>query len=453
MAQEDIFVSDPEKFREECRQREHRTTIAHFGVDLIIDRQGGIHCLELNGQNSGTKGFSEAYEEDFARKKTIEFLASFGLPVNIYTCAGNEKKDCLAEETSNVNTYDLEKIHLECSKVAMSGMLPFIDGGAISDDDYYKFRKHLSSDRLDSLNRFYSIVIEEELGLQQDDNAPVKGLYSSSQAEGIVWANITVKPDLLFDENRFLVVNPYLVESVTQNKVVSELLMFPYGSSSFSLQTEEAHPDNQELRKYLNRVKTSKVVFKPVNGQCGDGVVVLDKKHLLNTEGKLKKEINAYFTEPENNFDEEKAIENIKILSAGRFMLQPFIESKPFYSPKTGKNHRGSIRYIANVFSNQGKIYVHHAGGYVRLAPEPVGNSLDSQVANLARGAEAVSLSKRDQSRLKTWVDLVLPHFYRGALRLGEHSSSHLFNSILMNNAFREKTYHFDYFYKSPWIW
>src|SRR3989344_5963507 len=160
----DLLIRDPEKFKEECRQRERRTTIAYFGVDLIIDRQGDIHCIELNGQNSGTKGFSEAYGEDFARKKTIDFLASFGLPVTIYNYNGGKKKDRWAEETLGVRVCDIEKIRLEASKEAMSKMT----GGrsAISDDDYYEFRGHLSPTELALLNYFFSPIFEEKFGLR-----------------------------------------------------------------------------------------------------------------------------------------------------------------------------------------------------------------------------------------------------------------------------------------------
>ncbi len=88
---------------------------------------------------------------------------------------------------------------------------------------------------------------------------------------------------------------------------------------------------------------------------------------------------------------------------------------------------------------------MHNLGSYVRLAPEPIGDSLRANVANLTRGAHAAPLSLRDQHRLKKWVNMALPKFYRRALRMEA-----CMGYDVANCAFVEG---FDQFYKSPWKW
>jgi len=454
----DMLVQNPEQFRNECRQREHQTTIAYFGLDLMINKEGGIRCIEINGHNAGTKGFKEAYGEDFARKRVIEYLASFGLPVSIYGYSNHYDDDRWAAETLDVKLSDIDKIQMECSKQAL-GMFDLLSeisdvqktgksidgtvGTDITDEDYYKRRASLSSTDLDSFEKIFRSLFFEQLGFRVKAEE-MKGLHGVDQAEGIIWANNG--NNWVFDEDRYLVVNPNSIEWSTENKLASEILMSPYSLYSCPVFPGQFEPGNKMLAKYLNLARKSKVVLKPIDGYCGNGVVVLDRKKLLNSEGKLLKEISSYLAEPEKYFDDEKIVKNLKVLKGSeRILVQPFIESKPFYSSKTREKHNGAIRYIAMVHSEGGNISVHHIGGYVRLAPEPIGDSMDACVANLAKGAHAIPLSERDQNRLKAWVDVVLPHFYKRALRLAACPGLPVNNCLFVE--------HYDYFYKSPWNW
>src|SRR3989344_6441040 len=454
----DMLVRDPEQFREKCRQREHQTTIAYFGLDLMITKEGAIHCIEINGHNAGTKGFKEAYGEDFARKRTIEYLASFGLPVTIYTFDAGKKDDCWAEDALDVKVYDVDKFWMECSKEAL-GMFDLLKeisnvqktgkpldetvGTNMSDEEYYKRRASLSSAQLDSFESIFRTVLNERVGLRVKPEE-MNGLYNIDPAEGIIWANMG--SNWVFDEDRFLVANPNVIEWATENKLASEILMSPFSPFSCPVFPEQLEPGNEMLAKYLGFVKKQKVVLKPIDGYCGNGVVVLDKRKFLNSDGKLRKEIGSFLTEPEKYFDDEKIIKGLTVLKRSeRILVQPFIESKPFYSPNTGKYHNGAVRYIAMIHSSGGNISVHHIGGYVRLAPEPISDSMDACIANLAKGAHAIPLSERDQNRLEAWVEVVLPHFYKRALRLGACPGLPVQNCV-----FVEK---FDYFYKSPWNW
>ena len=458
MAIGDWLVPNPEQFRDECRQREHQTTIAYFGLDLMITKEGTIRCIEINGQHSGTKGFKEAYGEDFARKRVIEYLASFGLPVSIYGYSNREDEDRWAAETLDVKLDDIEKMRLECSKEAL-GMFDLLNkissiqktgealdesvGTNITDEEYFRRSGSLSSAESDQLNAIFRSIYNERGGFRTKPEE-MKGFYSIDQAEGIIWANNG--DNWVFDEDRFLVVNPNSIEWATENKLASEILMDPFSPFSCPVFPEQFESGNVMLEMYFNNIKKSKVVLKPVDGLCGDGVVVLNKNKFLTSEGKLRKEISSYLAEPENYFDDEKIIKGMGVLrKSPKILVQPFLESKPFYNPSTGKHHNGAIRYIAMVHSNGGNISVYHIGGYVRLAPEHISDSMGSCVANLAKGAHAIPLSERDQNRLEMWVDVVLPHFYKRALRLAACPGSPVQNCV-----FVEK---FERFYKSPWNW
>ena len=465
----DLFVPDPEQFREECRQRERQTTIAHFGLDMMIDRQGDIYCIEINGQNSGTKGFEEAYGEDFARERTIEYLASLGLPVTIYDFNTGKKDDRWAEDTFDVKVYEWDKfckLWMGCSKEAL-GMLESLEEmsnvqktgrpldetavTSISDEECYKKINSLPSEERTSFEVIFYSILRSRTGLRAKTEE-MKGLYSIAQARRVIWSNTTRRNferfNLVFDEDRSLVVNPNLIEWATENKLASEILLQPYSLHSCPMLSEQLEPGNEMLGRYLNAVNRSKVVLKPVKGSQGDGVIVLDKRKFLNSQGKLRKEIGSYLAEPEKYFNDEGISKGFGILKDSKeILVQPFIESKPFYSPKTKRYHHGAIRYIVMVHSDKGDISVHHIGGYVRLAPEPVGDSTNACVANLAKGAYAVPLSKKDQNRLEAWVDVALPHFYRRALRLEALSPG---EGAVDNCVFVEK---FEHFYKSPGIW
>jgi len=485
----DILIPNPEQFREKCREAEHQTTLAYFGLDFIIDKEGRINCIEINGQHAGTRGFKEAYGHDFAREKVIKYLNSFGLPVSIYTNFDKEDDDQWSESLG-VTIKDVEKVRLESSKEAMGifnflqvlplstisslksikESLPSSEGKErlavitdlvtainkfiplfkeigldqpLSDEEYYNRRGSLSSVELEKFDTIFSPIFREQLGLRTKFEA-MKGLYNINQAEGIIWANNGY--DFVFDEERFLVVNPNVIEWSTQNKLASETLLSPYGPYSWPIFPQAFNSEDKVLAKYVNSIKTSKVVLKPNDGSCGNGVIVLDKKSLLNSEGKLRAEISSYLTEPGNYFDDKKTINGFEVLkNSEKILVQPFIESKPFYSAKTKKHHNGAIRYIAMVHSEKGNISVHHIGGYVRLAPEPKSDSLGACVANLSKGALAVRLSERDQNRLEKWVDKVLPRYYRRALRLESCTEYPINNCVFVEN--------FDHFYKSPWNW
>ncbi len=440
----DILIKDPESFRQECMQQSARTTISYFGIDLIIDRTGEIHLIEINGGYSGTKGFEDAYGEDFARKRAIKLMASFGLPVKIYAHSWNVAEDAWAEEVG-VEVVDLEKARLDSVKLAMY-QAGFSPSPSISDKEYGRIYRSLSEEQIAVIDSNFFPIMNENFGLINDmsPESKFKGLHSFESAEGLIWRNNSF--EYLYDENRFLVVNPFLIESATTNKYIAKKFFYPGLSNFLALQPSCFNAENKELQKYFDQNRSGRVIIKPLFGKCGQGVAVLNRRDLVNAQGWLKLELPEYLSKPDKHFSDPDLVSQLKNLEQeSGILIEPFIESKPFTSPKTGKEHRGAIRSVAMVVSNQRKLYVHYLGSYVRLAPEPISDSLNANVVNLFRGAHAAPLSPRDQNRLEKWVNLHLPFFYRRALRLEPCLGYNVGNCVFVEE--------FDRYYNSPWTW
>ncbi|MBR9683111.1 hypothetical protein GOV03_01070 [Candidatus Woesearchaeota archaeon] len=405
-----------EEFKADCRKNAHRTTLGYFGIDLIIDGEGEIHCIEINGQNSGTSGFKEAYGEDRVRERVIKYFASFDLPLTIHTYFSNHDEDTWAQEQLGVEVKDFGETRFACSKKAMGNV-------EMSDEEYHTKRDAMFPEELAAFDGYYLDVLTKEINLKKWIGGFVEKMLGrdSHKFEGIIWNN--TGEGLIFDEDKYLVVNSTLVEGITESKFISNLLMYEGVLNCYPFERFNAGGIcNNSLIEILKEIKTPKVIFKPNRGQCGNGVVILDKKRLLNSAGKLQKNIEKMIEEPENHFDDEEMIQNIVALRQEKgVILQPFIESRPFYNPQTRKHHRGSIRHIVTAHSHDGIVDLNHEGAYVRLAPGSIDDSsIDSSVANLSRGACALPLSAKDFHRISKWVDKYFKKFYYRALCLGK---------------------------------
>jgi hypothetical protein len=415
----DKIASNPEEFKRECRQREHRTTIAYLGLDLMFDREGDIHLIEINGQHSGTKGFQEAYGEDFARRKVINYLASFGPPVDIVNYF-IDKEDLWAEELPNVKLKDL-----------ISLLNPLLE--ALSEPV-----KVSSADSLSTPSGSGSF----EYGFRSLGPGYREEMHSIDQASSIVWNNTSFR--MPFAEKDHILVNPKLIESITCIKGVSFMLPFPWMLQTYMMGGFNAEElCDPRFINDVNMVKSDELIFKPSEGVTGRGVAVIPKRKFINARGKARSDIANLLERPEELFEDQDLVENIALLQQEEdIVMQPYIHSKPFLSAKTGKYHHGSIRYIVMVHSNNGNISVEHIGAYNRLAPEPLGTSLNSKTANYSRKAIAEPVSPTDYARLGRFVEPCVQTFYRRALRLESRTMNKEFlSSILLDtnpNALEE---------------
>ncbi len=99
-----------------------------------------------------------------------------------------------------------------------------------------------------------------------------------------------------------------------------------------------------------------------------------------------------------------------------QFVAEPFVQSKPIFCEKDGQNHDGCMRYVVFVEEDKkGKIKPYHFGGYWRLAPNPITESLDLDAmrANLAQGAIAQKVSDSDLNIVERALNRNIPLIYR----------------------------------------
>lgn len=424
MGIDDLLVDNLDEFRKKCLKRERRTTIAYFGLDLIIDKKGKIHCIEINGKHSGTAGeFGEKI-----RKKFVSYLASFGVPVEIfqndlyYETPGHE--DGWAKEFG-VRGTNITSFQLECSKRAMGN-------DSMSNEEYFSRKRKMKPEVLERLNsryRKYFFQRTKEVLVAK----PEMGIYDIREAKGIIWDNNHISR--IIDENNYLSVNPFIIEWLTEDKL-AQAQMVHFIPTYYNKSLEDI-PKNKHLHAYIKNKKVNKVVLKPVKGKCGTGVIVLEKKDLGN-------KFSSLLENPEKYLDDERSKVITELKYSGEVIVNPLIESKPFYSPLTGKNHRSCIRYLVAVHSENGNIHPYPLGGFSRLSAEPISDCLYSYVANMAKGAHSASIEKSDEKRIVKWVDSFIKTFYRRALRL-DVDAGPIVNAVW---AFDKPE-----IYKMPWIW
>ncbi|MDO8516690.1 MAG: hypothetical protein Q7S33_01060 [Nanoarchaeota archaeon] len=150
--------------------------------------------------------------------------------------------------------------------------------------------------------------------------------------------------------------------------------------------TYEYNPE--EYQKLITLEKPKFVVIKPYDGARGENV------EIFSADSKLEQR-------PVYSFD---------------LVAESFVHSKPILSKTDNKYHDGCMRYV--VFAEEdkkGEITFNHFGGYWRLCPSPISNSLDIDAmrANLAQGAIPEKVSKEDLSFVRKTIDSQLPIFYK----------------------------------------
>jgi hypothetical protein len=438
------MVFDYDTFKKQCDNVSRRATLSYIGLDLIIDKKGDINCIELNGKFSGTKGMEEVYGKDLARAKAFKVLHKFDLPVTVYVgTKEKEEADSLAEKdlvTKIVNFYDLK---LQLSKEALGDCV-------FSDKEYYHRRALLNEEESKELDKKFSYLLAEKMGLIPPEGKISPIIKNFNQAEGIIWNN--TGENLVVDEGRFITLNSRLINWITEYKDLSRMMMFTDFVDTFSgenFSSENFEKNEKTLTKYFRDFRkkgSDKVIFKPVNDKCGNGVCIFGIDEIFDRGYKLKKKFLKNIDSPNENFPKEVA-KNVDLLKETKngVVLQPFIESKPFRYSKTGEDHYACVRYAVIMESDNNLIRIHHLGGYARLAPEPISNNRKSQVVNLSEGAHAEKLSEKDLKRIKIWVNRAMPNFYRRALRIYEGD----INIDVVNYILVEAKE----IYKRPWMW
>ncbi len=449
----DYLVEDLERYRERCRDHEKSASLAYLGLDFIIDVNGKVHCLEVNGQDSGTKGFKEAYGHNFARYDTLHRLASYGLPVSVYKYGVEwEEKKWAEIEGLRIKFKDVSGVQKQTLRLqSQVERETFCGNRDASNLELHERLRTLSPTESILLQLQYRQKLEEELRSQ---NLPDTNLeryrersrkHSFKEVEGIVWTNCAEQ--LFFDGNGVIQVNDPGMELILESKIYTALLMSPAMSRTFGGHMNEVLGDTAEFREdftlFLREISGEELVVKPDMGRCGEGVVTLPKRVFMDFQGKLLHSFAEVLEDPESFSKDDNILEALVTLKqASGIVVEPFVESQPYISPKTGKYHRGCIRSIAVIESQEGRIKLNCMGSYVRLAPEPIDekvrsegqSSLRSKIANLSLGGHGIPLSHKEHRQLERWMRRYLPSFYRRLLRASGEPTAHPLNAVCLDS-------------------
>ena len=125
--------------------------------------------------------------------------------------------------------------------------------------------------------------------------------------------------------------------------------------------------------------KSGYVIFKPVNGHRGEGIMVSD---------------------------------STKIIVPDNYLMEEFIPSKSIKSSVTGQNHDGCMRVLFFLEARKdGTTRTEYCGGYWRLAPLPIDRygELDAMRANLAQGALPEQVNAEDLAAARKVAEEIVP--------------------------------------------
>ncbi|MGV8151779.1 MAG: hypothetical protein ACP5OG_01755 [Candidatus Nanoarchaeia archaeon] len=340
-------------------------SFAVLGIDIKITPDGQVKVIEVNGINTGMKGFREAgVQHNSNRYPTVDELRS------------QFKFDLENSELWGYVKQSLDS-HNSCDEA---------------------LRRHIRG-----LGREPIAYIGARLGQEGQSFSRMEGADALLRRELEQEANSDYLGKLIFRMNDFLSTDRLRdvhyewdqkyghfvrtlkgIEEVLEDKFDSDALF--ENCRDFKPQTYEYTEENFQrlIRDYNPRF----VVIKPRDGARGEGLEVV--------------EANAT---PEN-----------RPRPSSNLVAEPFAPSKPIFSEKDGQYHDGCMRYV--VFAEEdkdGQIKLYHFGGYWRLCPNPISDNLDlnGMRANLAQGALAQKVSSEDLDLVERAINKHMPNFYR----------------------------------------
>ena len=333
------------------------SSFAIMGIDFKITPDGQVKIIEINGINSGMKGFAEAkVEYDGQHNPSVEEMRErfpFDLENELlwsYIKKEVDKRnpcdDALRSHLSKLGDAPLAYVAAKLqasnkSSCRMEGAIAVF--GDKPDDDIYSLVKMFNHDK--SLHHVH-YGWERQFGEIADTLIGIEKILEDKR-----------RTDRLFEDQRDI-------------KPVS----YEYTEEGYQRMMAEHNPQF--------------VVIKPSNGARGEYLEIID----ANTPPEER---------PQYSFG---------------FIAEPFIPSKPIKSSQDGKDHDGCMRYVVVAEETKdGDIQIYHFGGYWRLSPNSLtdGLDIDAMRANLSQGALAEKVSDEDLALVRETVNREVPKFYR----------------------------------------
>jgi len=340
-------------------------SFAVLGIDIKITSEEEAKVIEVNGMNSGMKGFKEAgVQHDSVRYSTVE-------------------------ELRTRFKFDLDNLSLWSHIKKSLGRNNSCDEA---------LRKHIRG-----LGKAPIAYIGARLGLEGEPFSRMEGAEVLLRREFIEEANSFILGKIFYNKGYLLTdqalrdVHPDWnlkyghfvrtlkgIEEILEDKLNLDLLF--ESNRGFKPKTYEYSEEN--FQKLIQEYNPRFVVIKPRDGTRGEGLVIVEADSM-----------------PEN-----------RPKPSWNLVAEPFVSSKPILCDKDGQYHDGCMRYV--VFAEedkQGEIKLYHFGGYWRLCPNPISENLDLDAmrANLAQGAIPQKVSPEDLDLVERAINENMPRFYR----------------------------------------
>lgn len=327
-----------------------------YGLDIIVDRKGNYHLAEINGVNSGMRGFQLVYGDDRVQQQVASMLA--------------EKHGKL---TANDGTYALQKFRKEhpIRSIMIRSLLKV---------PYFRKRLLAPPEILRSSKAHSGWMYE-------DVKDPGHKQFTFETYEG---QESTVL-NIVNEQLPHPLVNSYVAEAISKNKFLQYLVLKDSESRKILIPTTVvglglAHEG--ELEKMLKG--SSRFIIKPLLGSQGLGFKLLSRedaeyyKHLRGPVENIHPSdvvLAMAGKKTQGTYVEDLVSKRDFTFEYGLSVLQPFVDSS---STIDGQRRYGVVRAI--VCNGQ------FVDAYMRTSPEPR--------VNLAQGAEAVRFNDKDLSRV-----------------------------------------------------
>ncbi|MBI5392866.1 hypothetical protein HZA96_03260 [Candidatus Woesearchaeota archaeon] len=350
-------------------------SFAVLGLDVKITPDSEVKIIEVNGINSGMKGFQEAgveykgtpSDEELMRRIFSHFDSFKFDNDNLLEYIKTDlrsKNSCDEALTSHINGLGKEPIAYIAARLAVEG---YFQNRMKGTKDVFTLDKRSLEDRL---NPYLSGIINKDTLFTE--NRVLRNVHPDWESRYGNFAETLIG-----------------IERILKDKLQSDT--FFDGCRGIKPKTHEYTEEN--FHRLVQAEQPKYVVIKPYNGSRGEGLVIV----------------------PATTLAEERPDPNER-----KYVVESFVSSKPILSEKDGQFHDGCMRYVVFVEENKrGRITLHDFGGYWRLCPRPISEDLDidGMRANLAQGALAEKVSAEDMKIVREAIGRNVPMFYRNLVQ------------------------------------
>ncbi|MFP4112660.1 MAG: hypothetical protein ACLFPQ_06580 [Candidatus Woesearchaeota archaeon] len=331
-----VFVKEPDEFYD----MDSLKSFAVLGLDIKVTPDNYAKIIEINGINSGTRGFGltsppseNTPDDNYCDKALRDYLKGLGNAPLAYVSA--RLKDA-GKPNSRMEGSDIILDKISKDKI------PYIQRKFGNNKENYS-----------DLHPEW----EERFGNIADNLVGLEDVLEDKSCT-----------DEIFSDQRYLKAKSY---EYTENGI----------------------------KDLIDEYNPQYIVVKPSKGARGEDVTILDL----------------------DNIDPEKLDYSPGLIA------EPFVPSKPIYSEKDNDFHDGCMRYVVALEETKdGRINIHHFGGYWRLSPKPISETgdIDAMRANLSQDAIAKEASFGELLSLKGIIDQELPYLYKKLVKKGQENLS-----------------------------